>query len=592
MAKAKTRIKAKQWMGLLWIGSMLLAIMLGSGIVAISSPVPAIAVNQVGYLPQQAKVALLINGVAQTDQPVDLIDSQTKAAVLQIQPSPPKRDPSSRDWVQTLDFSDLSEPGIYYLQQGDLQSYPFEIGPEIYHQPFVQLLRSYYLQRCGVELQDPVTGISHPPCHLLDGTTSLDDGFHTAGQQLPATGGWHDAGDYGKYVATTTVTIGRLLNLYETAPQLFADGQLQIPESGNDIPDLLDEVKVGLDWLLTMQRSDGAVYRKLSGQNWPQDVAPQDDTQTRMIYGISTSDTAKFAAALAQAARVYRELQPEMAQRYLDAAQNAWSYLQSQRRPRVDERKQDDQGSGRYLYSSIDSEPSLLTDDDDKFWAAHELFLTTGTAEYQAYVVRQINRLDYTLFEWKDPSALAMSTILFDVSRSRSAQYPDAVDRMVKAKLLARADAALQTVKDSRYHIANSRWIWGSNKLAAEEGITLFLAYRLTAKPAYLSAAIDQLDYVLGRNPFNQSFVSGVGTHAVKHVNHIFARSQNIKIPGLFVGGPNTMAQDNIAPKDKGLLSYVDDDRSYSTNEYAIDYNASLIGLIGMVINLEISPSS
>lgn len=582
-------VKRCLWIPLL-ISSAIIAIILGPPVAVICSPVPAIAVNQVGYFPQQTKIALLINGVTKSRESVDLINSQTQEAVLQIQPSPAKRDSSSRDWVQTLDFSTLTEPGNYYLQQGELKSYPFEIGPEIYAEPLVKLLRSYYLQRCGVELHDPVTGISHPPCHLLDGVTAIEDRFHTPGQRLPAMGGWHDAGDYGKYVATTTVTIGRLLNLYERYPQLFPDGQLQIPESGNGIPDLLDEVKIGLDWLLKMQRWDGAVYRKLSGQNWPKEVAPDQDSQTRYIYGISTADTAKFAAALAQAARVYRDTQPEAAQRYLDAAVSAWTYLKSQRRPRVDELQTDDQGSGRYLYSSTDSEPSLLTDDDDKLWAANELFLTTENQDYLQYVNRQINRQDYTLFEWKDPSVLALSSILLHSGEAGSASYSDSLKRTVKAKLLIRADLALETVRESRYRIANSRWIWGSNKLAAEEGITLFLAYQITGKPDYLTAATDQLDYLLGRNTFNQAFVSGIGTHGVQHVNHIFARSQQIKIPGLFVGGPNALAQDNIAPKNQGSRSYVDDDHSYATNEYAIDYNASLIGLIGMVVNWGINP--
>jgi endoglucanase len=150
-------------------------------------------------------------------------------------------------------------------------------------------------------------------------------------------------------------------------------------------------------------------------------------------------------------------------------------------------------------------------------------------------------------------------------------------------QILNRADALVKKVSTSGYHLANQRLIWGSNKMTATEGLTLILAYRMTDGAAYRQAAIDQIDYLLGRNPFNQTFVTGIGTHPVRHVNHIFARARKISIPGLLVGGANSGAQDGIAPKNRGLLSYVDDEKSYATNEYAIDYNAELIALMSMV---------
>ena len=116
--------------------------------------------------------------------------------------------------------------------------------------------------------------------------------------------------------------------------------------------------------------------------------------------------------------------------------------------------------------------------------------------------------------------------------------------------------------------------------MTAEEGITLVYAYQLTNNIDYLNGAIDQLDYLLGRNHFNQTFVTGIGANPVKHVNHLFARAKNIYIPGLVVGGSNSDAQDNKVAKNLGQLSYIDSEESYATNEYAIDYNASLISLI------------
>ena len=121
--------------------------------------------------------------------------------------------------------------------------------------------------------------------------------------------------------------------------------------------------------------------------------------------------------------------------------------------------------------------------------------------------------------------------------------------------------------------------------MTAEEGIILLHAYRLSGDSVYLDAAIAQLNYIFGTNPFNLSFVSGVGEHAVSHVSHIYLSAKNTVLDGLFVGGPNEKEQSNIGPKNKGPLSYIDDSRSYATNEYAIDYNATLIGFIGLAIS-------
>ncbi|AFY92150.1 glycoside hydrolase family 9 protein [Chamaesiphon minutus] len=536
-----------------------------------------IVINQVGYLPNSPKVAFLVNS-GNTQRQIELINTVNRQTVQVITPSQPIRDRDSNDRLQTIDFSQIEQTGNYFLRAGSIESYPFTIASDVYQKPVIKMLRSYYLQRCGVEIGDPVTGIRHAPCHLRDGAIAHKDAMNSAGKVISATGGWHDAGDYGKYVSTTAITVGRLLSLYENEPKAFPDRQLTIPESGNGIPDLLDEMRVGLDWMLSMQRSDGAIYRKLSGKKWPPIVAPDRDTQPRFIYGISTPETAKFAAAMAIAARVYAPLQPQQSTLYLKAARRAWDYLQTQPTMKVDWVDGDDSGSGKYLTSEIDTEPSLKIDTDDRLWAAAELFITTKESQFDRYFLQHLPS-DYTLFEWKDPSALGMVNYLSESATSPASE----IKLKIAQQILNRADALVKKVSTSGYRLANQRFIWGSNKMTATEGLTLILAYRMTDGTAYRQAAIDQIDYLLGRNPFNQTFVTGIGTHPVRHVNHIFARARKISIPGLLVGGANNGAQDGIAPKNRGLLSYVDDEKSYATNEYAIDYNAELIALMSMV---------
>ena len=542
-----------------------------------------IVLNQVGYLPQWQKVAFILNSNQSTES-IQVMKRDTNELVNTLPMTQATKDPETQDTIAKIDLSSVTKPGNYYLKKGNLESVPFEIGKNIYQQPLVTLLRSYYLQRSGVAIDDPVTGISHDADHLEDGVIAHTDNYYSAGTKIDATGGWHDAGDYGKYVTTATVTIARLLNLYEQYPHLFPDHQTIIPESGNGRSDLLDEMEVGLNWLLKMQRPDGAVYRKLSGKEWPIGLAPDEDNQTRYIYGISTPETAKFAAVMAIATRNYQTTNPELAAQYLQAAELAWQYLQTQPDMKVDWVEGDDSGSGMYLYSDFDREESLKTDIDDRLWAAAELYITTGKANFHDYFLAHVDQFDYTLFEWKDPSPLALINYL----KQNRQPVTEEVTNKIQAKLLQRADSLLTKVDRSAYNIANDRFIWGSNKMTAEEGITLVYAYQLTKNTAYLNAAIDQLDYLLGRNHFNQTFITGIGTNPVENTNHLFARAKDIYIPGLVVGGPNSDAQDNMVAKDRGQLSYIDDERSYATNEYAIDYNASIISLIVNLIEAEI----
>lgn len=536
-----------------------------------------IVINQIGYYPYWYKSAFLLNANKASIDKAQLINCKNKKPVLSINPGKQLKDATSQDVIQTLEFTNFHQQGCYYLKYGDIKSYPFQIGNNIYEQPLAKMLHSYYLQRCGTAINDPVTGIHHATCHLNDGIVAHNDTVHRAGKQISAQGGWHDAGDYGKYIASTTVTVARLLSLYEQAPSLFKDNQLTIPESGNAIPDLLDEVKVGLDWMLTMQRSDGAVYRKLSGKEWPFNKTPDEDKQPRFIYGISTPETGKFAAVMAMAARIYA-FNTQLAQSYLQAAEKAWAFLQTSSEMKVEYFSEDDSGSGKYLLSEVDTEETLKTDKDDRLWAAAELWSTTGRSNFETYFVQNIAACPYNLFEWKNGCPLGLIDYLVNPKGSGE------LKQQIKEKVIQKADDLMKNVERSGYRIANDRFIWGSNKMTAEDGITLLYAYQLTGDRAYWQAALDQLNYLLGRNHFNKSFVTGVGTNPVQHINNLFSRAARIYIPGLLAGGPNNGAQDNIAPKNQGSLSYVDDERSYATNENAIDYNASMITLMGMLM--------
>ncbi|MEM7592053.1 MAG: glycoside hydrolase family 9 protein, partial [Cyanobacteria bacterium P01_A01_bin.83] len=359
-------------------------------------------------------------------------------------------------------------------------------------------------------------------------------------------------------------------------PERFPDGQLAIPESDNSISDLLDEMKFGLDWLLKMQRADGAVYRKVAGEQWAIAIPPGADLQARYIYGISTPETAKLAAVMAIASRIYQSIDSDLAQTYLEAAESAWQYLQTQPEMKVDWVEGDDSGSQKYLASASDTEASLLSDTDDRLWAAAELYIATGKDDFSSYFAEHLDQIEYSIFDWKHPANLALVNYATQKQQPAREEFVD----QIKSKIRQRAERALEKVNQSPYNIANDNFIWDSNRITAEEGITLFYAYQFTQNKDYLNAAIDQLNYLLGRNHFNQTFVTGIGDNPVKHLNHPFAIAKRIIIPGLVVGGPNENSSDGIVLQNRGQLSYVDDNRSYATNQYTINNNASFISLI------------
>lgn len=534
-----------------------------------------ILVNQAGYMSSWPKQALIQSPPANVDH-VDLVDAASNTVIKSLPMTAPQIDIHSGYAVARVSFDSVGT-GRYRLQLADTASSVFSINDRPYDQLMVKLLRSYYLQRCGLALNDQQSGLHHAADHQHDALLRHSDAVNLQNTAIASTGGWHDAGDYGKYVATTTVAIAELLTAYERRPQAYADKQLDIPESGNQQSDLLDEVQVGLTWLLTMQRQDGAVYRKLSGLSWPTAISPDVDNQPRYIFGVSSPETAKFAGVMAQAARIFRRSAPSQAEQYRQASISAWRWLKKTPNQYIDWHEGDDSGSGKYLHSKTDQEASLLTDQDDRLWAAAQLWLLTHQPQYLTYLQHADFSLAFNLFEWKNPAFLAVIALLETPSGQK---LPAPLLKRLRQGVLAAANQSLQRSQASQYQLANHRFVWGSNKMAAEEGRILLMAYHLSGDKQFWQAAQAQLNYILGVNPQGISFVTGIGEQRVNHVAHLFARAAKQNIEGLLVGGANNLAQDRIAPKGLGILSYVDDERAYSVNEYAIDYNSALIGLL------------
>lgn len=513
--------------------------------------------NQIGFGLKWPKCGYVLSGAP--PQQAEIVSNDRGTVVLSI----PVR-PTRQTGLYSLDFSELQQKGQYFLRIGSQYSSQFAVGPGSYRQLEALLLNALELQRCGVQVRDIRGGILHQACHLQDGI--VEGRFPPI--RVDATGGWHDAGDYGKYVATTAPTIVRLLNIVE-----WADSSRKgLSETDSLTSDqILPVTRVGIDWMLRMQREDGAVYRKLSGKTWPGEVLPEADSQPRFIFGISTEETGKFAGTMAMVARIFRKTDPQYAARCLLAAKRAWRYLQNHNYS-IDRGPDDDGGSGAYPSRVYDDEWTCYTDADDRLWAAIELYLTTHEPGYKEAFWNKLPEKQLTPFEWKDMSTQAFLDLYF----LEPALTP-AVKEMIFKKVVERAQELVLRSDSNDYGVSLTRFKWGSNKYVAEDGVILLYAYRMTGQESYVRAAVAQLNYLLGTNVVGKCFVTGVGTDPVSKPHHRLMRALRRSFPGFVVGGPTDVSASGVIQAGLGPIGYADDERSYESNEPAIDYNASFL---------------
>ncbi|HEX2954495.1 MAG TPA: glycoside hydrolase family 9 protein [Bacillota bacterium] len=521
---------------------------------------PSLFYSQVGYRPDEPKY-LALEETASKFQVIGVSDNKP---VFEGKIVGPIEDAATGEQYWQGDFSSLTQPGIYYiLVDGKTRSEKFSIAADVWAVPQRLVLRSYYLQRCGVAIKDQESKVRHAACHQRDALVAFADSFHKGGERLENKGGWHDAGDYGKYISTAGISIYTMLSAYELYPERLKADDLEIPESGNKIPDLLDEVRFEIEWMLKMQLPDGGVYHKIGGSTWPGGVAPESDPTTRYIYGVSTSATAKFAASIAYAARIYKTVDPAFADRLLAAAKLSWKFLgNSDISP--DPVGPDNNGSGAYPDRSVM---------DDRFATAVELYLSTGDAVYQKYAQEHIPSIAHHP-NWEDGSALAM----FHYAKAKKDSSALKMQQLLTSAAKTLAVKTQQSV--FRVTMSKEEFAWGSNRELMGDSIVLFLANELTPNPEFVKAGTTQLHYIFGLNPMGKSYVAGLGYNPVLHPHHRIYQSSGRVVPGLMADGPNSHGESGVEPKNLGAKSYVDQTEAYSCNEPAIDINANLFFVI------------
>lgn len=283
-----------------------------------------IRLNQLGYHPESRKFAIIIG----SDETEFRITNETDGkTVFKGTLSSPQSWSQSGETGRQADFSLFDKTGRYRLKvNGKEPSHPFSISPDVYSDVAKASMRSYYFQRCSYDLTKEFAGkwaraAGHPDTAVYFHPSSGRDSG-----SLNSPGGWYDAGDFGKYIVNSGISTGTLLAFYENYPDQFSDKSLRIPESGNGLPDILDEIKVNLDWMKTMQDEDGGVFFKVTTKKFPGYIMPQEDSAERFVIGKSTSSALNFAAVMAMAGRAYADFDKDYASDCVNRAKRAWKW--------------------------------------------------------------------------------------------------------------------------------------------------------------------------------------------------------------------------------------------------------------------------
>ena len=586
----------------------------------IPEPTNVVRLNQEGFYPNAGKIATVVSS---STTPINwqLVNS-AGTAVLTGKSTVKGADHASGDNVHIIDFSSYKTAGTGYkivtdvpvTKTGDNESMKFNIGNDIYTQMKYDSMKYFYHNRSGIPIEMPYCDQSQwarPAGHITDILAPDPTRDYIANYTLDVTGGWYDAGDYGKYVVNGGISTWTLMNSYERALYLgdasvapFKDGSLNIPESGNGFPDILDEARYNLNTLLNMQvpagnTLAGMVHHKAGDERWLElAIRPDQDTMQRWLQPPTTAATLNLAAIAAQGSRLWKQYDATFAQKCLTAAETAW----------------DAAVAHPAIYpppSGLGGPTSENYHSDEFYWAACELYATTGDTKYLTYLQNSNRYLvmpseitggqDYRLtgaFDWGNVAGMGTITLALVPNNLPAAEVAKA-----RANIQATADKFISIENAQGYGIPieekamYSTYDWpavtglpfGSNSFVVNNAIVMSYAYLFSNKNTkYINGAITAMDYILGRNPNAQSYVTGYGENPLENPHHRFWAYQADDSfpkapPGCMSGGPNSLLED---PWVKGLgwepgqiaaeKCFVDNIESWSTNEITINWNAPL----------------
>lgn len=527
-------------------------------------------VNQVGFLPKARKTAVVRGDFG--DNVFSIIDSNGKE-VYSGKLTGPVEAAAAGEQVYQADFSDFTDKGVYTLQSPNgYDSYSFEINDAVYDDLLKDSFRMLYLQRCGIEIPELDAGVfGHPVCHDTKAT------LYGTNRKKDVSGGWHDAGDYGRYVVSGVQTVEDLFLTYEDFPELWSSDEMGIFESGNGIPDILDEAKYELDWLLKMQdEKSGGVYHKVTCKEFPEFVMPQEETEELILCDISNTATGDFAAIMAKASTIYADIDPAFAKKAITQARKAYAYLEDHKSS-PSFKNPEDILTGEYPDGQFK---------DEMYWAAVELYKVTGDEKYKAYFEDILNQYVLHGFGWNSMGTFGNIAYL---SMQEDKQDPALAGKILDA-MTEKADEYLANSQSDGYMVAlGDNYCWGSNLSVCSYARQMKLIKDIMGKDNYDDAIYDQLSYILGQNALSYCFVTGYGTLSPVNTHHRPSIATGTEMPGMVAGGPDGNLEDSFIKSTMAdtppAKCYADNAQSFSSNEVTIYWNSPFIYLLSDIIS-------
>ncbi len=546
--------------------------------------------NQLGFLPDQKKIAIWIN--EGDEREFWLIEKESQELILKGKTSHNLTSTFSGKKVHVIDFSTLTDSGEYEIILPEIgKSHPFKVQDNLLKDLGKATLKAFYFQRASTSIDSIYAGkwkrsFAHPD-HQISIHSSAADSYRPESYKIDGSKGWYDAGDYNKYVVNSGITVATLLSLLEDFPKYLGSLDLNIPESHDKVPDVLNEIQWNLDWMIGMQDpSDGGVYHKLTTAKFEGFVQPVHATHERFVVQKSTAAALDFAAVMAQAHRIFKNYSPQNSEWYLKAAEKAWHWAEKNPSVIYDQTALNEQFSPA-ISTGAYGDKNL---EDERIWAASELFIATHNLEY--WKVIEGASPEFVLPSWSKVKWLGFYSLLRNHQDlgGVSQKWFDEVRMHLNLAAEDLLKKRLKTAFLNPMETQKSNFVWGSNAVASNQGILLIQAYRLFGETAYLDGAFDNLDYILGRNATGYSYVTGFGLKYPQYPHHrLMAEIDSLgPIPGFLVGGPNPKQQDKVlyfsAFPDE---SYLDVQESYASNEIAINWNAALAYLVNALQAIE-----
>jgi endoglucanase len=546
-----------------------------------------ISVNQAGFYPIAPKMAVVVG--EPSDKAFYIISTDGKDTAFTGVLGEVMSSKNSSLKTRAADFSKLQKQGNYVVNIPTLgSSYPFKIEPNVLHTAAVASLKGYYYQRLSMPLEPKYAGKWARPAGRPDNQVLVHSSAATnqrpTGTVISSSGGWLDAGDYNKYIVNSGITMGTLLSAYEDFPAYYKKLNTNIPESGDAIPDLLNEILYNLRWMLTMQDpNDGGIYHKCTNADFDGMVMPDATTLPRYVVQKGTAATLDFTAVMAQASRIfaaYGKQLPGLSDSCISAARYAWDWAVKNPAVEYNQNAMNRMMHKPPINTGAYGDKNFV---DEWFWASAELYISTNDETYYKQIARDIN-VPLTLPTWNNVAALGVYSLIRAAKQIPATHAADI--ETLKKSVLRLADSYRANVAQNAFHTIMGQTVkdfnWGSNSNAANQGIVLVNAYLISTDRKYINDALTNIDYILGRNATGYCFLTGIGTKSTMHPHHRPSVADGVlePVPGLLAGGPNPGKQDSCQYEfSEPETAYTDSDCSYASNEIAINWNAPLVYL-------------